>query len=93
MYKRQYRELPEHVAVELEFMYYLAAMEARMLKQDLTVDVRTLEKSFLELHLARWVETFAQCVIKNAKLNVYRSSAKLLSKTIKGDLEFLRWKR
>ncbi len=55
-------ERVDHLAVELEFMSFLAQKEAYALHEsqlDRAEDMRELQKKFLTEHLARWVPSFA----------------------------------
>lgn len=68
-------ELPDHVAVELEFLYLL-----NYKRNDTTTSGRTdeaaaiesLEHRFLNTHLGAWITPFAAAVIANAETAFYR---------------------
>lgn len=56
-------ERPDHLSVELEFMYVLALKEIRARTEDESFHVtREAERAFLRDHLAVWVPAFAQAV-------------------------------
>lgn len=73
-----FRDLPDHISTELEFMYYLASMEQRCLDEGDDAGSQHfngLRRSFLQDHLARWVPGFADRVIGNTTSPFYRSLA------------------
>ncbi len=61
-----FRELPDHVAAELEFLYVL-----------LHDDRAELARRFLEGHLAKWIPPFARAVAAGARTPFYRELAEL----------------
>jgi nitrate reductase assembly molybdenum cofactor insertion protein NarJ len=62
------RERPDHISVEIEFMYLLALKEAYAIvngtKKQVEICVDA-QKAFLEEHLGRWIGLFAQAVCLN----------------------------
>jgi DMSO reductase family type II enzyme chaperone len=70
----QRRERPDHIAVELEFMHILALKEAYALETGIPEHVEicvAAQGKFLQDHLGRWVNLFAQSVALNASGSVY----------------------
>jgi TorA maturation chaperone TorD len=75
-----FREVPDHIAVELEFLYLLIYREneahrngepaARQAKAE-------LRKRFLDAHLGRWIGPFTSAVIAGAQSAFYRHLAQL----------------
>jgi putative dimethyl sulfoxide reductase chaperone len=61
-------ERPDHISVEIEFMYLLALKEAYAIvngtKEQLDICLNA-QKSFLKEHLGRWIGLFAQAVCLN----------------------------
>ncbi|MBW8011106.1 MAG: molecular chaperone TorD family protein [Chloroflexi bacterium] len=60
-------ELPDHLAVELEFMSYLCGLEAAALETNELVEIANTQKAqraFLDKHLRRWFPIFSQKVQK-----------------------------
>ena len=56
-----FKELPDHIAVELEFMYYLIFKETEALEKsetDKALDFIKTQELFLDKFLARWVKPF-----------------------------------
>ena len=71
-------EVPDHVAIELEFAHFLAARAARAIQEsDLQGAVRCAEKrmDFLSKHLGVWISEFAAKVRKHARTDFYRALA------------------
>lgn len=80
-FKLREGELPDHLAVELEFLSLLllkllyARREGMREAEEVT---RTAIASFLQDHLGRWVEAFAERVEKATASSALRALAKLL---------------
>ena len=56
-----FKELPDHIAVEFEFMYYLIFKETEALEKsetDKALDFIKTQELFLDKFLARWVKPF-----------------------------------
>ncbi len=85
------REVPDHIAMELEFMYYLVVKEAcaRHRGNNEWVDYRRKQFFFLSAYLGSWVPEFAACVKKNARTEFYRVLARVTQLFIEDDLEAL----
>jgi DMSO reductase family type II enzyme chaperone len=87
------KELPDHIALELEFMHYLTFRQADALrKNDLKRALELLlpQKDFLERHLAAWVPTFSEKLEERSELEFYRELAALTRAFIIEDLEYIR---
>ncbi len=79
------KEVPDHIAIELEFMYFLVFKQMEAIRNsDSGTAGNYLEKqrSFLKAHLIKWVPEFADRVIDNASLAFYREVAKLTKEFI-----------
>jgi TorA maturation chaperone TorD len=75
-----FREVPDHVAVELEFLYLLTFRENDALAQGSSVDfgLAAQQKTvFLKNHLGRWVGAFCERVRLGAETDFYRMLANL----------------
>ena len=73
------KEAPDHIAIELEFMYYLIFKEIESLEQaDLESAMNYLEtqQDFLKIHLGRWISEFAAKVEENARTDFYKHLAR-----------------
>jgi len=76
----EFRELPDHIAAELEFLYVLIFRELQAHQQgDAEAWAATggLKKRFLEQHLGRWVGPFTAAVVKGTETGFYRELARL----------------
>lgn len=86
------KEAPDHIAIELEFIYFLIFKEIEAIKNsDSGAAVRYLEKQqvFLETHLGMWVSEFADNMEANAQTEFYRNLARLTKSFVKKDLKSL----
>lgn len=62
-------ELPDHIAVQLDFMSFLCEKESTALQEDNQQNLITAQqeqRSFLNNHLARWFPKFAKKVLEEA---------------------------
>lgn len=72
--------LPDHIAIELEFLYLLCFREEQALEAEdhpahaNTVDAR---RNFSDQHLGRWISAFASRVKQHADTDFYRLLAAL----------------
>lgn len=79
------RELPDHIAIELEFLYMLLFGEAQALSQgdaDKRADRVTLRQEFIADHLGRWIGPYTAALAKGAQTEFYRALAKLADRFI-----------
>lgn len=82
------RERPDHVAVELEFMHVLALKEAYAAAQGLDAEKAICvdaQRKFLQDHLGRWFELFAQSLALNTGDAPYLALARFASAFIRAD--------
>lgn len=80
-----FREVPDHIAVELEFLYLLIYREneARGNGQPEEQAAKAaLRKRFLDEHLGRWVGPFTAAVRAGAQSSYYRGLAELTGRFI-----------
>jgi len=71
-----FRELPDHVAVELEFLYQLVCAQNRASgTADGNAAVDALQARFLVEHLAAWIGDFTDAVRSGATSSFYRELA------------------
>ena len=71
-----FHELPDHIAAELEFMYFLVCKELeKALALDLQSTLAYIERQthFLASHLAAWVASFARDVETGAEGDFYKN--------------------
>ena len=80
-----FREVPDHVAVELEFLYLLIFREneARRNADAEALQSKTaLRRRFLEAHLGRWIGPFTSAVIAGAQSSYFRRLATLSNRFV-----------
>ncbi len=76
----EFRELPDHIAAELEFLYLLIYRENEARRNGEPEALRAkaaLRKRFLDEHLGRWVGPFTAAVRAGAQSKFYRQLAEL----------------
>ncbi len=84
------KEAPDHIAIELEFMYYLIFKEIEAIEEldrSRAMDHLARQQQFLEDHLAVWLPLFAEEVEKGAVTGFYRNLAKATRTFVRKDLE------
>jgi putative dimethyl sulfoxide reductase chaperone len=75
-----FRELPDHVAAELEFLYLLIFRENRARRdgdEDALASATGLRRRLLAEHLGRWMPPFTAAMRQNATSDFYRHVADL----------------
>ncbi|MCX7171680.1 MAG: molecular chaperone TorD family protein [Proteobacteria bacterium] len=80
-----FRELPDHIAAELEFLYLLIFREneAHQLGKPEDLEAKaTLRKHFLDEHLGRWIGPFTATVKEGAQTSYYRQLAELTDRFV-----------
>lgn len=76
---KNFKDAPDHISAELEFMYYLIFKEIEAFsKADMqtAMDFVQKQKSFLEDHLMAWVPEFTSSIIKYAENPFYMNLAR-----------------
>jgi TorA maturation chaperone TorD len=87
-----FSDLPDHIAVEIEFLYALLFRSAEAtFNGDLTAlaQYRELERIFLADHLCAWMPRFASAVRQNAQSQFYRILADITEAFVAGELHGL----
>jgi len=94
-----FKDIPDHFAAELEFMWYLMREEvkARGFFQENTLDedaervkkVTDLQTRFLNNHLGVWYERFLDRVIASSRTVFYREVSTLAKKYITSEIQNL----
>jgi DMSO reductase family type II enzyme chaperone len=82
------RERPDHLAVELEFMCLLALKEAYAAQNafvEHTAVSVDAQRKFIEDHLGRWIDLFAQSVALNAIDGPYLALARFAAAFVAAD--------
>jgi TorA maturation chaperone TorD len=83
------REPADHIAVELEFMQYLAALAAQAaLRDDVerAGQVAGAARQFLTEHLSAWTPAFCTALRRNAETGFYRILADCLQGFVEADV-------
>ena len=76
---KTFKDAPDHISAELEFMYYLIFKEIEAFANsdiETAIDFIQKQKSFLEDHLMAWMPDFANSIIENAENSFYLNLAK-----------------
>ncbi len=80
-----FRDLPDHIAAELEFLYLLIFRENEARRSgnfDALAATGALRKRFLAEHLGRWVAPFAAATRQGAQSEFYRQLAALTERLV-----------
>ena len=83
------KEAPDHVAIELEFMYYLIYREIEAIINDNQSDIALYlkkQKDFLQNHLGKWVSRFTDNISANAETVFYQNVAHITESVVTEDL-------
>lgn len=86
------REAPDHIAIELEFMYFLICKKLQAAKEsDFDAADIYLKKqiAFLKMHLGAWIPEFSRGMKTNAQYEFYKNLAEITSSFVEKDLENL----
>ena len=87
-----FKEAPDHISAELEFMYFLIFKEISSFQSDTAETFLTFlfqQKEFLQQHLGRWVEKLSIRIDQHAKFDFYRNLATVTCIFVKEDLDYL----
>lgn len=87
-----FKELPDHIAVELEFMNYLIHKEIDSCMESKLEDAREglkIQEIFLNKYLHAWVPKFTEAVIENSDNPFYTNLAKCTEIFIKTDMDHI----
>lgn len=85
----EFRELPDHVAAELEFLYLLLFRAAQAaLSGDATAlaAASELRRRFLQEHLGAWTGPFAEAIRAGAETDFYRALADLTERFVRREV-------
>lgn len=83
-----FREVPDHIAAELEFLYLLILRRAAALLNDdggRAGEVTALERTFLREHLGAWIGDFAHALASAARTDFYRELATLTESFVRSE--------
>lgn len=85
----EFRDLPDHVAAELEFVYLLLfrQAQARASRDGAACDdAQALQRRFLGAHLGRWIGEFAAAIERGAQTGFYRELAALTQLVVRREV-------
>lgn len=86
------KEVPDHITVELEFMYFLIFKEVESILSDDPAASQfylSEQAAFLSDHLMNWIPDFTENMITYSGIEFYRCLAKLTHLFISEDFKFL----
>ena len=89
---RNFKDAPDHISAELEFMHYLVFKEIEALSKadiETAIDFIQKQKSFLEDHLMAWMPKFADSIIENSENPFYLNLAKATTAFLKENYEIV----
>lgn len=87
-----FKDAPDHITAELEFMYYLIFKEIEAFSNsdmETAIGFIQKQKSFLESHLIAWVADFAGEIIENADTLFYQNLAKATEMFVKENYDIV----
>ncbi len=80
-----FRDLPDHIAAELEFVYALLFREAAARNvgdEPGSARAAAIRQSFVAHHLGRWIERFSEAMREGAGTPFYKSVAELTERFV-----------
>jgi len=83
------KEVPDHIAIELEFMYFLIFKELEATKVNDLDNISRYQKkqrAFLENHLGAWVPDFTDRIEVNAQTKFYKNIARITKYLVDNDI-------
>ncbi|WP_353662229.1 molecular chaperone TorD family protein [Hydrogenimonas sp. SS33] len=83
---------PDHIGIELEFMYMLASSEYKALENEDTAaacEIAKIERDFLKEHLLEWAPMFLMNMKAEAGTPFYYDAASLALEFMLNDYEYL----
>ena len=86
---KDFKELPDHIAIELEFMYFLCANEAKSKDFEEASLWRERQREFIASHIKTWFSNFSEMLELNAISCFYKTAAKLLKEFLSEEIEYL----
>jgi len=85
-----FKEAPDHVCAELEFMHALVCREIEAIHtddRDKFTDSRMRQQEFLSNHLGAWVPDFTARIIEHAQTAFYRTLGEVTRRFIQDELQ------
>jgi len=84
-----FHDLPDHIAVELEYMCFLCVKELGPKTTEEGGSWRKMQRDFVGLHLKPWVKEFTSKVSASTTSPFYRLAASVLEEFIADETEYL----
>ncbi len=84
-----FRDLPDHIAAELEFLYLLIYQENDALRSDdaaALASAVSLRRRFIDEHLGRWITPFTAAMRAGAQSEFYRQLAVLTEEVVRREI-------
>lgn len=84
------KDVPDHIAMELEFVYYLIAKQIEAIEDSNAQEAQSYlqkQSSFLKTHLARWLPKFAENVQQYAQTGFYAKLALLTNNFVQNEIK------
>ncbi len=84
-----FRDLPDHIAAELEFLYLLIYQENDALRSDAAAALASavsLRRRFIDEHLGRWITPFTAAMRAGAQSEFYRQLAVLTEEVVRREI-------
>ena len=89
----EFKDLPDHIAVEINFLSFLCEFEIKAHEENkakTAAAIREKELNFLTAHPLKWVSLFTAKIEKEAQLPFYKVTAAVLKKALQKEQEHLR---
>ena len=89
---KTFKDAPDHISAELEFMHYLIYKEIEAFaNSDIEMAIAFIQrqKSFLEDHLMAWVPEFVKSIIEHARNPFYTNLARATEMFLKENYEIV----
>ncbi|MBI5049631.1 MAG: molecular chaperone TorD family protein [Nitrospirae bacterium] len=96
MDRDEQKDMPDHIAVELEFMYYLISKELEAYQnsdEKGALKYHNMQEDFLRRHLGVWVPKFAKDLRNGAQNPFYKNLADCTLVFINADIEYIMAKK
>ena len=89
---KDFKDAPDHIAAELEFMHYLIFKELEAFSNsdiETAIDFIQKQKYFLERHLLAWIPKFIGNIIEKAETLFYQNLAKATETFLKENYQIV----
>ena len=88
-----FKDPPDHLSIELEFMHFLAHKQANALQTGSENEVEKYlqaQKGFSDNHITQWVPGFCDCLVEKARHTFYRHLGDVTGRFIDRDSAYLK---